>query len=187
MNFAPKGVAPGPGQVAWEDRYLTADRSVIEALVRSSGRPEAWFIDNDAKIPHSTQMNAGIRQLIGDFAIAATYVNVKAEDLMALNFAHVGLREDGRCCLPDFPISEHGFSGFIYSTNDKKTWDDALQLQIDRAYRRASENAFGWASDLRTPMPIAQSRALMDSTTILHSRMRSAFPSTPPTTKNIAS
>ncbi len=147
VNFAPKGVAPGPGQVAWEDRYLTADRSVIEALVRTSGRPEAWFIDNEAKVPHSTQMNIGVRQLIGDFAIAATYVNVEAEDLMVLNFAHSGLREDGRCCI-DFNLNPHGFSGFIYSTNDKKTWYDALQLQIDRSYRRATENSIGWGFGL---------------------------------------
>ena len=147
VNFAPKGVAPGPGQVAWEDRYLTADRSVIEALARSSGRPEAWFIDNEAKVPHSTQMNVGVRQLIGDFAISATYVNVKAEDLMVLNWANVGVRDDGRCCR-DFNIGAHGFSNFIYSTNDKKTWYDALQFQLDRSYRRASENAIGWGFGL---------------------------------------
>ena len=146
VNFAPKGVAPGPGQVAWEDRYLTADRSVIEDLVRTSGRPEAWFIDNDAKVPHSTQMNVGIRQLIGDFAIAATYLNVKGEDLMVLNWANQGLNDDGRCC-QGFPIDQHGFSNFIYSTNDKKTWYDAVTLQVDRSYRRA-ENAIGWGFGL---------------------------------------
>jgi hypothetical protein len=147
VNFAPKGVAPGPGQVAWDDKYLTADRSVIEALARSSGRPEAWFIDNEAKVPHSTQMNIGVRQILGDFAIAATYVNVKAEDLMVLNWANVGVNPDGRCCR-DFPIREHGFENFIYSTNDKKTWYNALQLQIDRSYRKASERAIGWGFGL---------------------------------------
>jgi hypothetical protein len=147
VNFAPKGVAPGPGQVAWEDRYLTADRTVIENLVRTSGRPEAWFIDNEAKVPRSTQMNLGIRQLIGDFALSATYVNVHAEDLMVLNWANIGLNDQGRCCR-DFNLGAHGFSNFIYSTNDKETWYDALQFQLDRAYRKASESSIGWGFGL---------------------------------------
>lgn len=147
VNFAPRGVAPLPGQVAWEDRYLTADRSVIDDLVRTSGRPEAWFIDNEAKVPKSTQMNFGIRQLLGDFAISATYVNVKAEDLMVLNWANIGLTTAGRCCR-DFNIGARGFSNFIYSTNDKKTWYEALQLQIDRPFRRASESSIGWGVGL---------------------------------------
>jgi hypothetical protein len=147
VNFAPKGVAPGPGQVAWQDTYLTADRTVIENLVRTSGRPEAWFIDNEAKVPHSTQMNVGIRQLFGDVAISATYVNVKGEDLMVLNWANVGLNNDGRCC-QDFNIGAHGFSNFIFSTNDKKTWYDALQVQVDRPYRKATERSIGWGAGL---------------------------------------
>lgn len=145
--FAPKGVAPQPGQVAWEDRYLTADRSVIDELVRTSGLPEAWFIDNEAKVPHSTQMNLGVRQLFGDFALAVTYVNVKGEDLMVMNWANQGVNPDGRCCR-GFNIGAHGFRDFLFSSNDKKTWYEALQVQFDRSYRRANENAIGWGFGL---------------------------------------
>ena len=91
VRFAPKGVAPGPGQVAWNDSYLTADKSTLDALVHTSGLPEAWLIDNKAKVPHSTQMNFGVRQLISDFAVSVTYANVKGYDQMVLNWANIGL------------------------------------------------------------------------------------------------
>jgi len=68
-------------------------------------------------------------------------------DQLALNFGKSGLRPDGTCCVPDFNLNAHGFSNFIYSTNDAKTWYDALQITIDRPYRRSSEN-FGWGVGL---------------------------------------
>ncbi len=143
VRFAPKGVAPGPGQVAWNDSYLSADRAALDALVSTSGRPEAWLIDSEAKVPHSTQMNFGVRQILGDFAMSVTYANVKGVDQMVLNWANIGLNDQGRCCR-DFNIGAHGFSNFIYSTNDKKTWYDAIQLQVDRPYRRATASSIGW-------------------------------------------
>lgn len=147
VRFAPKGVAPGPGQTAWNDAYLTADKTTLDALVHSFGTPEAWLIDSEAKVPRSKQMNVGIRQLLGEFAVQATYANVKGEDQLALNWANVGLNSSGRCCI-DFPLGQHGFSNFIYSTNDVKTWYKALQLQVDRPYRRSTFNEFGWGFGL---------------------------------------
>jgi hypothetical protein len=147
VRFAPAGVAPGPGQVAWNNSYLTADKTTLDALVHSSGLPEAWLIDNEAKVPHSTQMNVGVRQLLGDFSIALTYANVKGVDQMVLNWANVGLNAEGRCCR-DFPIGQHGFSNFIYSSNEKQTWYDAIQVQADRPYQRGSESSIGWGAGL---------------------------------------
>ena len=147
VNFAPRGVAPGPGQVAWSDAYLTADKDVLDALVGTSGVPEAWLIDNEAKPPRSTQFSLGVRQVFGDFSATATYAGVRSKDQMTLNWANFGLRPDGRCCV-DFPLNQHGFSNFIYSANSARTWYDALQLQVDRAYRRESENDFAWGAGL---------------------------------------
>ena len=147
VRFAPRGVAPVNGQVAWQDSYLTTNRTVLDALVKTSGLPEAWFIDNKAKVPRSKQMNLGVRQLIGEFAASVTYADVRGEDQMALNWAQFGLNADGSCC-KSFDIGAHGFSNFIYSTNDKKTWYKALQVQLDRPYRRADVSAFGWGAGL---------------------------------------
>ena len=143
VRFAPRGVTPANGQVAWNDSYLTTNRAVLDALAKTSGLPEAWFIDNKAKVPRSKQMNLGVRQLIGSFAASVTYADVVGEDQMALNWAQFGLNPNGSCCT-SFNIGAHGFSNFIYSTNDKKTWYKALQIQLDRPYRRADSSSVGW-------------------------------------------
>lgn len=147
VKFAPRGATPGPGKVAWSDSYLTADKATLDALVHTSGTPEAWLIDSKAKLPKSRQWNLGIRQVIKDFSISATYAAVRGVDQMTLNWANFGLRPDGTCCV-DFNLGAHGFSNFIYSTNDAKTWYDALQVQVDRPYRRAALDKFGWGAGL---------------------------------------
>ena len=145
--FAPRGVAPGPGQVAWNDAYLTANRTTLDALVHTSGLPEAWLLANDIKIPYSHQFNLGVRQVMGEFVGSATYAGVRGFDQPVLNWANFGLDTASRCCT-SFNAGAHGFSNFIYSTNDARTWYDALQLQLDRPYRRASMSALGWGFGL---------------------------------------
>ncbi|MBL8977901.1 MAG: hypothetical protein JNM53_05805, partial [Gemmatimonadetes bacterium] len=98
------------------------------------------------KTPKSRQWNLGVRRVFGDFNVSATYAGVRGVDQVTLNWANFGLNPDGSCCT-SFNLAAHGFSNFIYSTNDGKTWYDALQLQVDRPYRRSSEN-FGWGAGL---------------------------------------
>ncbi len=148
IQFAERGVAPGPGQVAWQDSYLTADKATLDALVQNFGRPEAWLIDKDVKLPKSRQWNLGVRQILGDFAVSATYAGVRGVDQLTLNWAQIGLNPNGSCCDFSFDLGSHGFSNFIYSANDAKTWYDALQIQIDRPYRRAALNRVGWGAGL---------------------------------------
>ena len=147
VQFAPRDSTPRAGQVAWNDAYLTADRATLDALVQAFGRPEAWLIDREAKVPKSTQMSIGIRQLFGSWVTSLTYANVKSEDQMTLNWANIGLNSSGRCCV-SFDLGAHGFSNFIYSSNDKKTWYNAIQVQLDRPYRRPDPARIGWGAGL---------------------------------------
>jgi hypothetical protein len=146
VNFAHPDSAPGTGEVAWNDSYLDADRATLDQLVHTTGTPEAWLIDNKVKAPKSRQWNLGIRRVFGSVTASATYVGVRGVDQLTMNWANFGLNPNGSCCT-SFPISNHGFSNFIYSTSDGKTWYDALQVQVDRPYRRSSEK-FGWGAGL---------------------------------------
>jgi hypothetical protein len=148
INFAPRGVAPGPGQIAWDDRYLTANRTTLDALVGASGLPEAWLIDKDIKVPNSRQFNFGVRQVINEFTVSATYAGVRGLDQVTLNFGNSGVKPDGTCCSAGFNTGAVGYSNFIYSTSEGRTWYDALQVQIDRPYRRASMESIGWGVGL---------------------------------------
>lgn len=147
IRFAPAGQTPLPGQVAWNNSYLTADKATLDALAGTYGRPEAWLIDNEAKLPKSTQWNVGVRQAIKDMMVTVTYNGVRGVDQMALNWANFGLNPNGSCCT-SFDIGAHGFSNFIYSTNDVKTWYDALTVTVDRPYRRAAPNRLGWGAGI---------------------------------------
>ena len=147
IQFAPRGVAPLPGQIAWNDSYLTANRTALDALVGSTGKPEAWLIDNNIKVPKTTQFNFGVRQVINDWTVSATYAGQRGVDQLTLQWANIALNANGTCC-NTFDTGPHGFSNFIYSTNDGKTWSDALQIQVDRPYRRTTLSSIGWGMGL---------------------------------------
>jgi outer membrane receptor protein involved in Fe transport len=147
IRFAAPGVPPGPGEVAWQDSYLTADRAVLDQLVGTFGVPEAWLISSDVKVPKSNQWNLGVRHLFGDVAVSVTYAGVRGVDQLTLNWANFGLNPNGSCCT-SFNLGAHGFSNFIFSSNDAKTWYDALLVQIDRPYRRAADSDWGWGAGL---------------------------------------
>jgi hypothetical protein len=146
IRFAPPGVMPGAGEVAWDDSYLTADRAVLDQLVGTFGRPEAWLIDSDVKVPKSRQWNIGVRQVLGNFLVSATYAGQRGVDQLTLNWANFGLNPDGTCCT-SFDLGPHGFSNFIYSSNDAKTWYDAFLLQLERPYR-GSVDGLGWGAGI---------------------------------------
>ncbi|MGH8223794.1 MAG: hypothetical protein ACREQZ_12555, partial [Woeseiaceae bacterium] len=146
VQFAHPDSTPAPGQAAWIDSYLTADKATLDNLVHTQGAPEAWLIDSKVKVPKSRQWTLGIRRLFGSYLVSATYAGVRGVDQLTLNWANFGLNPNGSCCT-SFNLGAHGFSNFIFSTNEGKTWYDALQLQVDRPYRRSSES-FGWGAGL---------------------------------------
>jgi len=142
VRFAPPGATPKPGQAAWSDAYLTTDTATLNALVHTSGLPEAFLIDNKMKPPRSTQWSLGVRRVLGTWVGSVTYQGQRGTNLFTYNWANHTLRPNGSCCI-DYPINNHGFANIIYSTEDGKTWYDAVSLQLDRPYRPSS-NGIGW-------------------------------------------
>ena len=148
LRFAPQGTAPIAGQVAFQPSYLTADTATLSPLVQSVGLRELWLMDNEYKVPKTTQWSLGVRQLIGQFSAAVTYASQRGTDQFAWNVAAGGLNNNGTCCNFPFNWGAHGIASIIYSTNDVKTWYDAVSLQLDKAYSRPSLDAFGWGAGL---------------------------------------
>ena len=148
INFAPKGVAPVGSQVAFQDSYLTADKATLDAFARRSGVPEVWLIDNQYKVPKTTQFNFGVRQLMGEVAATLAYAGQRGVDQFTLSLANIGLNPDGTCCVgfgpPAFQFGPRGIQNVIFSTNDAKTWYDALSLQLDRPYSRSLTGNFAY-------------------------------------------
>ncbi|MEA2763369.1 MAG: hypothetical protein QOD47_2653 [Gemmatimonadaceae bacterium] len=146
IHFAPQGTAPAPGQVAFQPSYLTADRATLDALTASSGLHELWLLDNNYKVPKTKQWSLGVRQLIGQYSAAVTYASQRMTDGFTWNVAAGGLNNNGTCCNFPFNWGAHGIASVIYSTNDVKTWYDAVSFQLDKAYSRSSLDALGWGA-----------------------------------------
>ena len=70
-----------------------------------------------------------------------SYQGQRGTDLFTYNWANIALNPATGLCCVSFNIGAHGFRNFIYSTNDGKTWYDALSLQLDRPYRAAANGA----------------------------------------------
>ncbi len=138
----------GPGEVAWDNRYLTANKTVLDSLVTNGTTPagkEVWLISNNVKPPKSYQWNVGIRHLFGEVYTSVAYVGVRGVDGLVFNWANLAMKQNGTCCLGTFFFG-HGFSNILYTTNTVKTWYDALQVQVNRPYRRSGN--FGWGAGL---------------------------------------
>ncbi|MGH7651202.1 MAG: TonB-dependent receptor domain-containing protein [Gemmatimonadaceae bacterium] len=154
ITFAPKGQAPIGSEVAWNDSYLTADKATLDQLAHTAGKPELWLIDNQFKVPQSTQWSVGVRQLLGDFVGSISYADQTSKDLFSLGLANDSLNADGfTCCKPQsFDWSQHGYAAIIYSSNDGKTWYHAVNLTLDRPYKRPSLEAIGWGAGVAVTM-----------------------------------
>jgi hypothetical protein len=142
VQFAHPDSATTATRVRWQDSYLTADTSVISALARSTGQPEAFLMDNEMKPPKSTQWSLGVRRVLGSMVASLTYQGQRGTDIFIWNWQNVDVDSTGACC-QSFNIGAHGFRNIIYSSNDAKTWYNALSLQLDRPYRRAG-TGIGW-------------------------------------------
>jgi Carboxypeptidase regulatory-like domain/TonB dependent receptor/TonB-dependent Receptor Plug Domain len=144
--FAHPDSTPAAGEVVWNNSYLTTNRSIIDPLVTTgpSAAREVWLIANDTKAPKSTQWNLGIRRQFGSLLVSAAYVGSRGYDQLIFNWANLTVNANGGCCVGG--NFGHGFSNILYTTESGKTWYDALQLQINRAYRNTG--GIGWGAGL---------------------------------------
>src|SRR3989475_3288047 len=127
IQFAHPDSTPKAGQVAFNPSYLTSDTTVLNSLVHSVGEPEAFLLDNKMKPPKSTQWSLGLRHAFGALVTALAYQGQRGTDLFTYNWANIGLNPNGSCC-KSFNIGAHGFRNIIYSTEQGKTWYDAVSL-----------------------------------------------------------
>lgn len=145
VRFAdPDSTASGQ-YVQWNDSYLTADTATLNALVKSTGLPEAFLLDNKMKPPMSKQWSLGVRHALGTMFVSLSYQGQRGTNLFTYNWANIALDTATGLCCTSFPINNHGFNNIIYATEDGKTWYDAVSLQLDRPYRRANARiGYGW-------------------------------------------
>lgn len=125
----------GQPAVKWNPIYLT--RAGLNQVLASgqTGKPEVFLIENDTKVPYSDQWNFGVRQSFGNYIASATYSNIRSKN--GISF----LWGKGYCC----PQVDPAYSNILISSDDVKTWYDAVYLQLDRPYTADSHYGFNVA------------------------------------------
>ena len=138
------------GKVRWNNSYLT--KQGLLGLLNSgqSGAPEIELVANDTKPPSSHQWNVGVRRLLGSYAVSATYTGVRSYHgftYMCHNaFVTATPGQPANCFAPPVP----GVTGNVFlSSDDVRTWYDAVYLQAQKPYTAASHwgagIAYTWA------------------------------------------
>jgi len=128
----------GFATVQWNDAYLS--KAGLDSLVATGvgPRPEAFLINNNTKPPHSNQWSLGVRRVLGNYTLSATYTGVRSFN--GLTYIFGNRRTNGNCCYqnPTLP-----FSNVLLSSDEVKTWYDAVYLKIERPYRGGHDWAWG--------------------------------------------
>ena len=127
------------GKVRWNNSYLS--KQGLSGLLASgqTGLPELELVADDTKPPKSKQWSFGVRRLIGNYAVSATYTGVRSDHgftYMCYNaFRTATGAQPVNCFNPPAP----GLTGKVFLSSDAvQTWYDAVYLQAQRGYTQAS-------------------------------------------------
>jgi len=134
--FTPDG-SPFNGQPAakWDPKYLSRQGLRELQATGITGKPEIFLVENDTKVPYSNQWNLGARQAFGAMVASLSYANVRSYN----GFSY--LWGKGACC----PVIDAAYSNVLISSDDIRTWYDAVYFQLDRPYTDESRYGFNVA------------------------------------------
>jgi Carboxypeptidase regulatory-like domain/TonB dependent receptor len=125
----------GNPTVKWDPKYFSA-AGLAQLLAQGvTGRPEVFLVENDTKVPYSNQWNLGVRQSFGNYVASASYANIRSYN----GFSYLWAR--GFCC----PQIDPNYSNVLISSDDVRTWYDAVYLQLDRPFTAESRYGFNIA------------------------------------------
>jgi len=125
----------GQPAVEWDPKYFTEAGLQQVLAMGVTGKPEVFLIENDTEVPYSDQWNIGIRHTFGNIVGGLSYAQIKSKHGFSF------LWGKGYCC----PQLDPNYSNVLISSDDIKTWYDAIYLTIDRAYDNTSHYGYNIA------------------------------------------
>jgi len=127
------------GKVRWNDSYLTKQGLLGLLANGQSGKPELELVANDTKPPSSHQWNVGIRRLFGHYALSATYTGVRSYHGFTYMCHNAYVTPTPAQPTNCFASPAPGVTGNVFlSSDDVRTWYDAVYLQAQRPYSASS-------------------------------------------------
>jgi hypothetical protein len=150
IEFTHPDSALQAGRARWDPKYLQGGQAGIQELIqnRAFNTPEVKLLPNDLRPPKAQHFNIGLRHAFGDVDVSASYVGVRSKNILTFYFANQNFTCEPRtfACFSNNQIP--GFSTILLADDAGKTWYDALQVKVDRPYRRRAEGRFGWGAGL---------------------------------------
>jgi outer membrane receptor protein involved in Fe transport len=135
--FTPPGTPATANSVPWDPKYLSREGLAQLQALGQTGKPEVFLVENDTKVPYSNQWNLGVRQAFGSMVASVSYASIRSYN----GFSY--LWGTGVCC-PNPPLDPN-YSNVLISSDDVRTWYDAVYVQFDRPYTDESHYGFNVA------------------------------------------
>ncbi len=138
------------GKVRWNNSYLTKQGLLGLLASGQAGKPEIELVANDTKPPSSHQFSFGIRRLLGRYAVSATYTGVRSYHGFTYMCHNAYVTPTGAQPTSCFASPVPSLTGNVFLSSDEvRTWYDAVYLQAQRPYTAASHwgagIAYTWA------------------------------------------
>lgn len=129
--------------LAWDPSLMS--REALENVIESGNAPpqEVFLLPNDLKPPKSYQWNVGFRQNFGGWNGSIAYTGTRSKNGFTFEWANVTLNDDHNCCNS---VGGLPYQNVLVGNNSVRTWYDAMQVQVDRPYRRIGD--FGWGAGI---------------------------------------
>jgi len=122
--FSPTGANfEGHPTIKWDPSFLSVT-GLNNLIAQGSTHPDVFLLANDTKPPYSNQYNIGYRQTLNDWVGSVSYNVVRGYRGFTWTWA------GGHCCLTASPA----FGATLLSSSDKRYWDDAIYVTLDRPY-----------------------------------------------------
>lgn len=150
IHLRPAGSPVDPNRAVFDPSFLTRGKEATDSLARTAqfNTPEIKLLPNDLKPPMSQQFTAGVRQLVGSWALEAAYTGVRSKNTPSFYWANSNFVCPTRSfgtpgCFQSNSIP--GFGTVLFLDNKGKTWYDALAMKADRPYQLVRDG-FGWGA-----------------------------------------
>jgi TonB dependent receptor/Carboxypeptidase regulatory-like domain len=120
----------GQQTIVWDDSYLSRDG--LQGLINSgiAPNPEIFLLENDTRPLHTDQYSFGVRQVVGDVNLSATFSHIRGEN--GVGFYPANRAKSGN---RDFVPVPGNFGNVLISADDIQTRFTGVYLTAERAYR----------------------------------------------------
>ncbi len=137
--------------IAWDPSYLS--RAGLEGIIADGKAPpqEVFLLPNDMKPPKTYQWNMGVRQNFGGWTGSVAYTGARSKNGFSFEWANLTLNPSNNCCTTFDALP---YRNVLVGNNSVRTWYDALQVQLDRPYRRIGD--FGWGAGINYTLSKAE-------------------------------